>query len=96
MKCWFHPEARLELLESVSYYESQQLGLGQRFLDSVSDAVHRILVHPEMYRSISNSCRQCRLPRFPFGLIYRIKEQRIEIVALMHLHRKPGYWKDRN
>jgi len=30
MKYWFHPEARVELLESVAYYELQQNRLGQR------------------------------------------------------------------
>ena len=28
MKCWFHPEARIEFLESVIYYESQQIVVG--------------------------------------------------------------------
>jgi len=35
MKCWFHPEARIEFLESVVYYESHQTDLGRRFLEAV-------------------------------------------------------------
>jgi toxin ParE1/3/4 len=96
MKCWFHPEARIEFLESVIYYEAQQTGLGQRFLEDVEEAVRRIQLHPNMYRLIGQEWRQCRIPRFPFGLIYRIKNRRIEIIAVMHLHRKPGYWQNRS
>jgi len=95
MKCWFHPEARLEFLESVAYYESQQAGLGQRFLEAVSEAVRRIQARPDMYRLIDQAWRQCRIPRFPFGIIYRVKHRRIQIIAVMHLHRRPGYWQKR-
>lgn len=92
MKCWFHPEARIEFLESVIYYESHQIGLGRRFLEDVEEAVRRIQLHPNMYRLVGQAWRQCRIPRFPFGIIYRIKNRRIEVIAVMHLHRRPGYW----
>ncbi len=95
MKCWFHPEARQELLESIDYYNLQQDGLGQRLLDSLIEGLNRIKAHPNMYRKIAADWHQCRVPRFPFGLIYRVVNQRIEIVAVMHLSRKPGYWRDR-
>ena len=95
MKYWFHPAARTELLESVRYYDSQQSGLGRRFLEAVTDAIHRIQAHPRMYHLVSGAWRQCRVPRFPFGIIYRPKDRRIEIIAVMHLHRKPEYWRDR-
>jgi toxin ParE1/3/4 len=95
MRYWFHAAARRELLDSVRYYESQQPGLGGRFLETVTDTMHRIQAHPSRYPLISESWRQCRIPRFPFGIIYRIKDRRIEIIAVMHLHRKPGYWRNR-
>jgi hypothetical protein len=95
MKVWFHPEARAELLESVAYYGAQQIGLGERFLEGVTEAVHRIGHHPNMYPRVSEDWRQCRVPRFPYGLVYAVTPRRIEIYAVVHLHRKPGYWRDR-
>lgn len=95
MNHWFHPEARAEFMESIRYYERQQPGLGQRFLDAVTDAVHRIQAHPNMYHVVSGTWRQCGVRRFPFGIIYRVENQRIEIVAVMHLHRQPEYWQHR-
>lgn len=96
MKHWFHPEARAEFIESVRYYERQQPGLGRRFLDGVTEAISRIQAHPNMYRLIFGNWRQCRVPKFPFGIIYRIENRRIEIIAVMHLRRNPGYWRQRD
>jgi plasmid stabilization system protein ParE len=91
----FHPEARLEFRESARYYESQQPGLGFRYVDAVRDAITRVRSRPRLYREIEPNIRQCRVLRFPYGVIYQIKNSRIEILAVMHLHRRPGYWKNR-
>lgn len=91
----FHPEALTEFVESAVYYESQQLNLGHRFVDAVEEAIHRIAAHPQLYPVVESNVRKCRVLRFPYGMIYRVKEDSIEIVAVMHLRRQPGYWKQR-
>ena len=95
MRYWFHAEARRELLESVRYYEEQQAGLGRRFLEAATETIGRIQAHPNVYRVVSGTWRQCRVPRFPFGIVYRVANRRVEIIAVMHLHRRPGYWRYR-
>ncbi|HAK44654.1 MAG TPA: hypothetical protein DCO79_01865 [Spirochaeta sp.] len=32
---------------------------------------------------------------FPYGIIYSYSTEEIIIIAVMHLHRKPDYWKSR-
>jgi len=39
--------------------------------------------------------RRALLNDFPYSVIYRIKGDVVEIVAIMHQRRKPGYWADR-
>lgn len=90
-----HAEARAEIKAAATYYRDQRPGLEQRFLDTLDDAIRRIRTHPSLYRSIDGDLRKCRLPRFPFGIIFREREERIEILAVMHLRREPGYWKER-
>ncbi|NCO90174.1 MAG: plasmid stabilization protein [Armatimonadetes bacterium CG2_30_66_41] len=91
----FHPEARAELRAAARYYESQQKGLGRRFLAAVRDGVNRVQSFPLAHRTVEEDVRQCRTWRFPFGLLYRVTPERFEIIAVMHLHREPGYWKRR-
>jgi hypothetical protein len=33
--------------------------------------------------------------RFPYQIVYRRRPDEIVIVAVAHVKRKPGYWKDR-
>jgi mRNA-degrading endonuclease RelE of RelBE toxin-antitoxin system len=36
-----------------------------------------------------------KVRRYPFRIIYLIQVDRIWIVAVAHLSRRPGYWSDR-
>lgn len=91
----FHPAAREELFQSAQYYQAQSHGLGQRFAMAVRDTVRRIQEFPLLYPALEDDIRRCRVLRFPYGVVYRVKPERVEVLAVMHLHREPGYWKSR-
>ncbi len=91
----FHPEAEKEMLESSKYYESQQKDLGKRFLEQFQSSVKHIQINPEIYQKIDGNIRRCQTKIFPFGIIFREQSEQIEIIAVMHLKRKPEYWKER-
>jgi plasmid stabilization system protein ParE len=91
----FHPAARGELIASAQYYQAQNPGLGRRFVLAVRDTVHRIQEFPLLYPALEDDVRRCRVLRFPYAVVYRVKPERIEVLAVMHLHREPGYWKPR-
>lgn len=96
MELKWHEEARLEADAAAAFYKAKRPGLEQRFLDSLEDALRGIRRHPKAYRRIEAELRKCRLPHFPYGVIYRIQARHIEIIAVMHLRRSPGYWKRRS
>jgi len=89
----FHPDA--EMMAAAKYYESQQKDLGKRFLASVQDALNRIQVNPLLYQEIEAGVRRCLTMTFPFSVVFRIMPNQYVIIAVMHLHREPGYWKNR-
>ena len=92
---WFHPEALEEAAHAALFYKEQQAGLDKRFLEALEDTVARIRRCPLLYRRAGGDIRKCRLLRFPYGVIYRFRNDQVEIIAVMHLKRKPGYWKRR-
>ena len=86
-------EALREVDAAAEFYQLKQPGLEIRFLDNLEEAASRISHRPYLYRKIEDDLRKCRLPHFPFAIIYRIHDEAIQIIAVMHIRRKPGYWK---
>lgn len=91
----FHPNAEDEMIEAAAYYETQQSQLGRRFLASAQDAINRIVFNPCLYPTIYLNVRRCLTKTFPFGVLFRELPDKVIIMAVMHLHRDPDYWKNR-
>jgi hypothetical protein len=66
------------------------------FLKEVHSAILRIIEFPKAFPILSKNTRRCLLNRFPFAVIYETKQNEIIVLAIMHLSRKPGYWKERS
>jgi len=95
MRHAFHPDALAEYLEAVRAYEETRSGLGGRLVQNVEAAVEGVCESPERWAILEQDIRR-RLTRvFPFAILYTIEEEYILIVAVMHCHRKPGYWRGR-
>jgi plasmid stabilization system protein ParE len=93
----FLEAAEIEFREAFEYYEVQRPGLGEDFAREVYRTAQRILNHPFAWRKLSKRTRRCRTRRFPYGLIYQVreKEDRILIVPVMHLSRRLATGKGR-
>jgi len=91
----FLPDAEEEMLQAAVYYESQSSGLGIDYLSKVERAVQAIEESPMTWPIVEGELRRRLVRRFPFGILYRIDPEEIVIVAVAHLRRKPGYWRER-
>ena len=90
-----HPEAEAEFIAAAQYYEAQTPNLGLDFVAIVQRSYLQLLDFPNSGRPFGRRLRRLLLPRFPYGLLYRVEPERIYVVAVMHLHRQPGYWRSR-
>ena len=95
MRFQFHPAADAEFDRAVEYYERCQAGLGLEFAEEVYAAIARIIEYPDVWSPISGNTRRCLTNRFPYGIIYRIKNNSLHIIAVANLHMQPDYWKER-
>jgi plasmid stabilization system protein ParE len=91
----WNDEALTEANAATLYYREKQAELGQRFVDAVEDAAAKIAHRPLLYRKLAGDVRKCKLPHFPFGIVYSVREEAIYIIAVMHMRQEPGYWKHR-
>ena len=91
----FHPEAERELYKAINYYEECNSNLGYDFSIEVYKTIQHIILFPEAWPKVEGNIRRCLVNRFPYGILYSIEKDMIYILAIMNLHRKPGYWKER-
>jgi len=91
----FHPEAEKEFLEAIDYYEQREENLGFNFAVEIYAAIRRAAEHPKAWPILEGDVRRCQTRRFPYGVLYSPEAGGIIVLAIMHLHRDPDYWKHR-
>ena len=91
----FRPEVREELNEAYNWYQSQQTGLGDEFLDCVDNMLNRICKMPESYAVVYLDVRRTVVRRFPYAIYYRIVSSRVIVTAIFHSRRDPKSWQTR-
>jgi len=90
-----HPEADDELEAAALWYQDRQPGLGDAFLDEFESTLRRIVAEPERWRKIRGDNRKLNFHRFPYAIVYSVRADVLYVKAVMHLHRRPFYWKHR-
>ena len=90
-----HHEAVAEARAAAHWYRERSALAADAFLAELDRAVERITENPEMYPHYVRDTRRYLLQRFPFYLVYREVSGNLELVAIAHGRRKPGYWKKR-
>jgi plasmid stabilization system protein ParE len=97
LKIDVHPDVYSELEDSRSWYEERARSLGNEFLEEVDRAVSAVQQAPMMWpwHEEKQGVRRFLMRRFPYAVIYRPTSSAIQIIAVMHLHRHPDYWKNR-
>ncbi len=90
--------ATAELTHAIRWYEQQRTGLGGELLDAITETIDLIRTHPELGvpQPTRRPSRQLHVNRFPYNVVYRIRDDDIYVVAVAHTSRRPNYWKDRS
>lgn len=91
----FHPAARAELLLAADWYHDRSATAASEFVREVEHALARILEAPDRYPETRHRRRRFVLLKFPFDLVYHITDSDVEIIAVAHHNRRPGYWRSR-
>lgn len=84
-----------ELDKAIEWYLPISELLVQGLLKDYYMALKEMEEHPLHFPLISKKFRKCNLQRFPYKVIYTIKEKEIIVIAFAHHKRRPGYWKNR-
>jgi len=88
-----HPAALAELKSAVAWYLERNETAALNFVAEVDRAIDLVIASPGRWPTGARGTRKFVLQRFPFAIVYREKETIVQVLAIAHGHRKPGYWK---
>lgn len=90
-----HPEALREAEAAVAWYGERSPNAAGRFVVELRSALERIQQAPSQFPKLAFDARRMVLGRFPYVVVFRETVTEIEIVAVAHGRRRPGYWRER-
>jgi len=84
------PGAETDILGAFFWYEERQAELGRRFIGELDSAFRRIQDDSLSYREILPGIRQTLLHVFPNLVFYTLREDALEILAVIHASQDPA------
>lgn len=88
------PEALQDIQRIAEWYENQQEGLGDRFVDVVIQDIDSLPPNPYVYAIRYNSIRCLIVHSFPYMVHFYVnqKTNTIEILAVIGMSQSPDTW----
>ena len=85
--------AEEELRAAYLWYFERNPVVAEAFGREIEYAFARIAEGPQRWAWQTKTTRGYVLPRFPFTVVYRELAEHVQVLAVAHQKRKPGYWK---
>jgi hypothetical protein len=92
----FRRAAARELAADFRYYEKDYPGRGRRFVAAVDAVLVRVVGAPTQFPLLFEpDIRSAKVPRFPYRVVYLVLGADLDVLAVAHAKRRPGYWRRR-
>lgn len=90
-----HPLAADEAQGARAWYLARNLTVADAFLLELEAGIANIAEGPMRWPRVHGRFRRYVLHKFPFSVVYLERADFIEVIAVAHHRRKPGYWSKR-
>ncbi len=88
--------ADIDSLKAAEWYDEQQPGLGDAFVEDLDSTIRLLTKNPLIYSIRFSNVRCIRLRRFAsYGVFYFLVETEIHIIAVHHGSRHPRWLRER-
>jgi hypothetical protein len=84
------PRAIKMASDAYNWYEEQQKGLGEAFVQEIERCLNSIEVWPNAYAKVKRNFRQVVLKAFPYVIVFEVIQNVVVIYAVFHTSRNPG------
>jgi hypothetical protein len=80
--------ASRNLIKGKKFYESQEIGLGEYFLDSLYSDIDSLIIYGGIHRKVRGyHCMFSK--RFPYAVYYKIESEEIRIYRVLDCRQDP-------
>ena len=90
-----HPLAADEAETARAWYFARNPTVAEAFRFELDAAIESIAEAPGRWPRLHRRFRRYVLQRFPFSVVYLERADYVEVIAVAHHRRKPGYWSQR-
>jgi plasmid stabilization system protein ParE len=96
MKASVSAEADRELTEGALHYAREGgAQVGAAFIAEFEKVIELLCAYPEIGAQWRGSRRRLPIRKFPYSIVYYVREDEIRVIALAHHRREPSYWASR-
>lgn len=88
MNIAIHDDARQDLLAGFHFYEKQEAGLGNYFLDCLFSDIDSLQLYAGIHQVVFGQHR-CLAKRFPFAIYYTVTGDTVRVNAVLDCRRNP-------
>jgi plasmid stabilization system protein ParE len=89
------PLAEADLEDAARWYDDERAGLSARFFSDVDRTFARIRELPFQFPPVASEVRRALLHTFPYAVYFRVSDQAVVVLAVLHLRRNPKIWRGR-
>ena len=89
------PNASQDVREARDHYEALRAGFGRRILNRLDEVLTRISALPTLYAMVWRNVRAARMRQFTYVVDFRVHDDRVEVLAVLHGSRGASAWQGR-
>jgi toxin ParE1/3/4 len=87
------PLAIVEGRAAYDWYRQRSTVAAERLAAELDLAIEAIAQQPLRYPSYIDDTRRFPFRRFPYFVVYRPTTECVQVIAIVHGRRRPGYWR---
>jgi plasmid stabilization system protein ParE len=87
-----HPEAEAEADQAFEWYWARSESAALDFDQELREAFSTLRRSPRICPPYLRDTRRVMLKHFPYFVVFRELARKIQIIAVAHAKRRPGYW----
>ena len=91
MEVIYHPLARGDVEETLTYYQRITARLAEEFHAELRNTINQVADNPLRFHLVEQGFQRANLHRFPYHLLFEVRPECVRVMLVRHNKRHPQY-----